>query len=411
MKTTKPSLAHLRTASFKDWDLETTSVLPSPKGAPPPESERLGAPFRIAKPADKADSPVESEMLEGAPYPTPRPSAPELPAPEVTVPPSPRLPSSLADDTPVVPADSVQPNLMSTPRPADRLVRHATLVSETNSWDEQPEVKPATPVRSHAVNLLWLDADRSQRVFEQEQWQTAIDAADERDADGSLGDTLGLDGNPLELVGTIAEVLGTCAASCLRSLEHRLADAVDDDGRLTAPLALVEGQLELSLDAEQKLSELAAIASTYAEGDTKLSETVDQARRLLAGPKLPDTLLEGGANQLGERLAARATGLQTASLNSQIERALVRARAFRKCKVLGGLKVRAQLRGDRANRAGSAIVYLPLELVERLPLFRSLPVRMIVEVYLRQDQGEVHSVALRPVAVARTFQTSAANAA
>ncbi len=86
-------------------------------------------------------------------------------------------------------------------------------------------------------------------------------------------------------------------------------------------------------------------------------------------------------------------------LDDQTERALLDRRAYQKRSVFGEPHLRSSF--FFAGSSTGIPAYFPEAVGKKLPLFRRLRVRMLVEAHFQADQYESHPAALKAVAVAR----------
>jgi hypothetical protein len=89
-------------------------------------------------------------------------------------------------------------------------------------------------------------------------------------------------------------------------------------------------------------------------------------------------------------------------LDEQTERVLLEKRALQKRDVFGGPHARAAM---HFSGGGAGVpTYLPWPVASKLPLFRRLRVRALVEAHFQADQYESHAAALKVVALARVVR-------
>jgi hypothetical protein len=107
--------------------------------------------------------------------------------------------------------------------------------------------------------------------------------------------------------------------------------------------------------------------------------------------------LDHAADQLCEAIA-RISLQSSTLLETQLQRALLERRAFRRRVVLG----EERLRFDLAMDTGTAVpTYLPAALEKTLPLYPSLPARLLAEIHHGLDAFDAPAESLVACAVAR----------
>lgn len=178
-----------------------------------------------------------------------------------------------------------------------------------------------------------------------------------------------------------------------------IAEAVDERGRFTPPLAVIEGELRPRFSDVARLR--AAVAIALASGDKRLADTASPASELLGRPH-PNA---GGAatRQLAalreQHLALFGKAATAASFDAEIERLLVDERTFEERTLFG----EKQLVFALGSGASALPAYAPEAVRAVVPLFEVVRARVIAEVHARQDRAEGAPFALRLVALARVL--------
>ena len=196
-------------------------------------------------------------------------------------------------------------------------------------------------------------------------------------------------------------------------VEAALFSAIDEDGVLTPPLVVVAGEIEMPFDETETLRVLVGAAGPLAAMDKKLKETVDLASDALGTPlgSSPDVAASFSA-RIREAWQRANRALSTDYLDVHTRRVLLEQRRYQTREILGSQWIRALLHASGPSPTGgtpantNVPVYVPSELMRRLPLFVKFPARLIVEVLPAQDQSETHPVALRALALARVISAN-----
>lgn len=176
-----------------------------------------------------------------------------------------------------------------------------------------------------------------------------------------------------------------------------LADSLED-ADLDAPLVLVAGQLRPTFDELETLKITIAVVQSVAGNDKRILGAVALGQEAVSssvGPR-PDAALG-----LARQIAATTGGLSIPIdyVPSQVERALVEGRKYKRRILRGSPRYRA----DIALAHGGEVfpLYLPEAILQSLPLLPSCPVIALCEVRLREDAAEATSEALFPTALGR----------
>jgi hypothetical protein len=183
-----------------------------------------------------------------------------------------------------------------------------------------------------------------------------------------------------------------------------LLDSLDDLVDLDPPFVLVSGELRPLFDEVETLRAAVAIVRPVASGDKRLLATLAIADECLASPVPPrsDTAL-GLARQI--EVGSASLSLPPRYVASEVERALLEGRKYKRRTLLGAARVRADL---LIGRDASPFPFYVLDSVAAsLPLLPSCPVTALCEVRPREDVAETASEALFAVALGRVLQSRA----
>lgn len=248
--------------------------------------------------------------------------------------------------------------------------------------------------RSERIDLLWSDssakssletaglmpASRSERSLE----QRLVDDTPAETSDAS------------DLLRALGRGQLSSAPEALVAYESAL------DAHRPRTLALVAGQLELAFDPIEALRATLGVATPFLPGNDRLRDACVAANEALAANA---SLLPGVAGSHKKRVEdALRHALRGASdsIEAVVEHALIESRSFAKRKVFGGCFVRANL----VHRGGRECVtaYVPEAALEELPLLRTFPVSLAVEVRPAQDASEPYEVVYRTLALGRVVE-------
>jgi len=189
----------------------------------------------------------------------------------------------------------------------------------------------------------------------------------------------------------------------LPDLATLMRDAVDERGRFSPPIALVEGRLQLPFDPNKALRALVDSVRPLIGSDEKMTALLKQAETLLDSP------WAGGSEEAVSNMAGRVrktygksrSAVSLTQLDISLERLLLSSRAYQRRKLLGGEWIRGELKCAELDEILPA--YLPAALSETLPMLQSFPSRLIIEAHARQDQYEPHEIALKTLSLGRVL--------
>ncbi len=181
-----------------------------------------------------------------------------------------------------------------------------------------------------------------------------------------------------------------------------LLDSLEDLVDLDPPFVLVSGELRPLFDEVETLRAAVAIVRPVAGGDKRLLATLAIADECLASPVPPrsDTAL-GLARQI--EVGSASLSLPPRYVASEVERALLEGRKYKRRTLLGAVRVRADL---LIGRDPSPFPFYVLDSVAAsLPLLPSCQITALCEVRPREDVAETQSEALFAVALGRVLQS------
>jgi hypothetical protein len=281
------------------------------------------------------------------------------------------------------------------------------LVTASNAAAD-PNVRAATAgagprrIEGDVLHLLWFNPEIVPRIGRKPEWKQLLDALESSKPDPELDEpALAEDPAEIEDRREVFEVLARGAPTAQDSVDRALLGAVRADGRFAPQLLLLAGELRFDFDELELLKATVSAATPFAPNDEALKKVLDATTEFLATPDLvtsPD-VSTAMTRRVREAFGAASRPVPATYLDEQTERALLERRAYQKRSVFGAPQLRALL--FFAGADDGIPTYLPEALGKKLPLFRRLRVRMLVEAHFQADQYETHSAALRAVAVAR----------
>jgi hypothetical protein len=384
--------------------------LPFTKGPPPaPPSAPLSARVLEELEVTHATDPLElSGPAEALPFVARRAPVAVAPAPiERPAPVPPPPPPLVAPPVPV----AVPPPPPSNPSAAGGVLASSNAAAGAARASSPslpaPVEAPRGPAASQAaievVDLLWFEAAMIERIRDNPPWRGLLAALAPKPPRRRLDDDAPPPEEP-EDVKARRDVFGVLTEGEPASdggLDDVFARAVGPMGAFRPPLALVAGDLALPFDELETLKATVAAVAPLTSGDKKIKEIVDTVNELLKTPWLEGSsgVAESLTARVKEAFAQSARLLPAGYLDAHTERRLLEQRCYQRRTLLGKPWLRALLTPPGA--AAPLPTYLPADLATVLPMYRRFKARLIVELYLQQDQHESHPYALRAVALAR----------
>lgn len=360
---------------------------------PQPES-----PWASSSPAGASSSP----MADPSPVASPTPQASTSPT-VGTASDHPALsPTPTTGRRPDEAAQVIRPNPLAETKASSPRVVEPKLAEEAPK--NRPTAEQSGP--SEGMDLLWFDAQHAAAWGAVPEWQPLLDH--EEDA-GEL-DALGFDdeppppATPEQLAEQMARTLLVRSAPLHeREAAVRLSEAVAAPRGFEAPWVLVRGLLRPSFDPCAALQATMTLAGSTGSTNPKLEASCERARRVLEQP------LSEHAHEALRALRAEVEQSYDPSakkalleLQAAVERLLVRRGAFLTTEVFGQPHVRAHVGAEGEHRA-PVLLYLPEDAAAQLPLFGSIPVRVLAQLQPRQCENEAARFAFRAGAVARVL--------
>ncbi|UQA56822.1 DUF2169 family type VI secretion system accessory protein [Polyangium aurulentum] len=254
------------------------------------------------------------------------------------------------------------------------------------------------------LHLIWYEPDSVARICRVPAWRTILDEMEQRKADDGLDDPAPTR-NPIEIEDKrdIFEILARGTAGDTDGLGDELGAAVRPGGKFVPPLLLLAGELSFPFDERETLKAMVAVATPIASADEALKNALREAREFLAMPDVvtPAPIVEGYTARIRDAISRGRRTAATDLLEGQVERALLEGRHYQRRQVLGMNAVRALLSSGGGSGSRPAPLYLPDETARKLPLFQRFRARLLVELYLQEDQYESHPAALKALALGR----------
>ena len=182
-----------------------------------------------------------------------------------------------------------------------------------------------------------------------------------------------------------------------------VAASFDDETMLELPIVLVGGELRPSFEESDTLKLAAQIAQPLAVSNKALPPLLKQVETLTESAWTATRDMTTNLVRQIEQAAQGTGGLPPRYFATQLERALVEGRKYKKRVLFGGTRLRAEL----VFPSGTELpIYLPERTAELLPMLPSLPVVAAVELRPREDGAETHPEALVALGIGRVVRRS-----
>jgi hypothetical protein len=257
-------------------------------------------------------------------------------------------------------------------------------------------------IEGDVLQLLWWSPDVAARIRRKAEWKKILDQLEQGPFDPEVDEPALVD-EPGEMEDRreVYEVVARGTPSGQDGVDFALLDAVRADGRFAAQLLLLVGEVRFDFDELELLKATVSAATPFASSDEELKKTLEQATAFLSTPGLvasPD-VATSMTTRVREAFASASRPVASTYLDDQTERALLERRAYQKRSVFGEPHLRSLF--FFAGSSTGIPTYFPESVAKKLPLFRRLRVRLIVEAQFQADQYESHSAAMKVAAVAR----------
>lgn len=262
--------------------------------------------------------------------------------------------------------------------------------------------RPQHQFTGDVLHVVWFLPELTTRLRRKPEWKKILDRLDlvRFDPDSDHPDLAG-DPAALEEQREVFAVLSKGMPGTQDAVDSALLAALRTDGRFAPQLLLLAGELRFDFDETELLKATVTAARPFIDGDEGLKKAVDSATSFFDNPDAmasPDVVSAMTAKVREAFQNASSRTVSASFLDEQTERALLEKRALQKRDVFGGAYARSIL----AFGGTSAVpTYLPWDVAKKLPLFRRLRVRVLVEAHHQADQYESHPAALKVVALAR----------
>lgn len=255
--------------------------------------------------------------------------------------------------------------------------------------------KTTTVASAEPIDLVWFDVQLKRRV--RIWWKELIadlafegfDSKHELPSDDDDADKL-----RLELFGVLTREPAIDASA----LSIALREAIDDTGRFTAPLAVIDVEMRMLYGEVARLEVLSAVLAPLGQSDKRMKDLLDAAGEALGSQKSNTLAASRVARELREHHQQMyGKNATTSQIDAEVERALDGSRQYDERTVLGAKFLRATI----GSGADAAPAYVPESARDFLPLLGAFRARLVAEVHPRQDRTESHPIALRVIAIAR----------
>ncbi|MFO0588381.1 MAG: DUF2169 domain-containing protein [Polyangiaceae bacterium] len=269
---------------------------------------------------------------------------------------------------------------------------------ETKADPMRQAFEPLAEIRRHAfVDLLAHDAALAPRLRRTPAFSKLLAAHAERPPwvrpDEPYADKPREDRDRADVL----RVLSFTAPCDLVRTRELVEEAFDDAEQLELPLVVIAGTLKPTHD------DVAVLRATVHAGQP-LSLTNKPLQTAL---KVIEEAIDGGGSPSGEATAAllrqaeQAAGQLWGYLQSQVTRAVLEERHFKRRTVLGEVRIRAEL----AMPSGESIpAYIPATVATKLPMLSAFPAVVLADLRPREDAQESHAEALLVWALGRVVR-------
>ncbi|UQA61362.1 DUF2169 family type VI secretion system accessory protein [Polyangium aurulentum] len=269
----------------------------------------------------------------------------------------------------------------------------------------RPAARTADP--RDAIALLWFDSSSVRRMRKHKSFREVLEKAESKPAEPEL-DHLSADDSAAEVDDRrdVFEIVTHASSVDAPGVTEALERSIRDDGKVIPHLVLCAGEFVTPFDEVERLKATVATVTPLSAGagDENLKASLQIAREFLGQPSLSSApaVAEGLVKRIVEGFGQSKRAVTVDYVEAQVERALLEQRHYQRRKVFGGKHLRCLL--VMGGSKDPIPTYLPEALAEELPMYARFRVRIVAEVRMAEDQYEVQPVALRGLAVGRTFE-------
>jgi hypothetical protein len=269
---------------------------------------------------------------------------------------------------------------------------------------KRPGAVPAAPrvIEGDVLHLIWFNPEIAPRIRRRPEWKKLLDKLEQGRFDPEVDEGAASDDpSDMEDRREVYEVIARGTPSGLDSVDNALLDAVRSDGRFAPQLLLLLGEVRFDFDEIEMLKATIATALPFAGTDEPLKKHIEAGTAFLGAPGLVASpeVAASMSGRIREAFLNSDRVVGPTFLDDQTERALLDRRSFQKRNVFGDPHIRGEF--FFAGSSNGIPIYLPEALGKKLPLFRRLRMRTLVEAHFQADQYESHAAALKSVAIAR----------
>lgn len=255
------------------------------------------------------------------------------------------------------------------------------------------------------LHLIWYQPDSVARICKVPVWRSIIQDMEGHASDDELDDPAP-NKDPIEIEDTrdIFEILVRAASQDIDQLSDELQSAVRPGGKFVPSLLLLAGEIVFPFEERETLKATVAATSPMVGNDEPLKAAIKDARDFLNSPDqlCPGSVIDGYVTRIRDAYQRARRAVSFDQLEAQVERVLLEGRCYQKRQVLGMNAIRALLcTGTGSSSVRPAPLYLPEDIAKKLPLFQRFRARVIVELYMQEDQYEQHAAALKALALGR----------
>lgn len=338
----------------------------------------------------------------GAPNFPPAPSAPRAPVADS---PWSNTPPARVQEAHYPPARPQPPAALQ--HRADAAERGLVAASDAAA-DPSARASAAGGVAPHgdSLQVLWMHDEIARVLRERAEWRELLERAEAEETrtllrTGHLARNArsGIEDEPSDQEDRrdLVHVLSNMPSATETDVDKAFARSLQTSA-FAPDVVLLAGTTRLEFDPLARLQASIVVASSRVPPDEPLKLAIQSGRDVVSSPGgyVPTDIALAAVTRIADAFGA---GVRAGWFEEQVELALLEKRAFSARAVFGGRFLRGAFTLHGSERAFP--LYFPEAVAKRLPLFRTLPTRVIAEIHAPADEREVERIALRAVAVAR----------
>lgn len=271
---------------------------------------------------------------------------------------------------------------------------------------DTPATMDTFEVNRHNIVMLYLHRPSMPRIVRKPVWQPILEELDDVPMDPDADDPA-LSQDPAEIQEQMEAyaILRRGRSIAREDASKALDKAANKAGRFAPPIELFEGSLEPTPDEIETLRAFTALIPAYIKQPERMLEDALAAANVFlqnATAAFTAPLIRRHVQDLRQAYGTSKTIVPWDEVNALVVRALSERRQYQKQQFLGVEHLRASL--YLFGQTTPEVVFIPLEVVQFLPLTPEFPARILAEIHFAQDPQGSNAMVLRCLALGHVIR-------